>query len=105
MTTRQANLHNVLLRMLGREEFAMPEDSLLYAVAYRPVRREETNQIDVWPETPTLGGSLPVLPLAASRLSRRASGLGGGVSRCVPAQPVLRSCTRMAGLVAFCTLG
>jgi len=33
-------------------------------VAYRPVRRQEQDQIDLWPVGLSAGGPLPVLPLA-----------------------------------------
>jgi hypothetical protein len=42
----------------------MPSGELLYAAAHRPVRRQEANQIDVWPNPLTIGQSLPVVPLA-----------------------------------------
>jgi hypothetical protein len=32
-------------------------------VAYRPVRREERPEIDLWPTTFHLGDALPLLPL------------------------------------------
>jgi hypothetical protein len=35
----------------------------LYAVAYRPVRRQDQAQIDFWPEPCMLGAALPVMPL------------------------------------------
>jgi hypothetical protein len=35
----------------------------LYAVAYRPVRRQDTDQVEIWPEPLAIGASLPVLPL------------------------------------------
>ncbi len=65
VTSRQANLHNELIRLLGTDEtFLLPEDAYLYAVAYRPARRGEENQIDLWPVPLAVGGTLPLLPLA-----------------------------------------
>jgi hypothetical protein len=65
VTSRQANLHNELIRLLSvGESFAMPVEATLYAVAYRPARRQEANQIEVWPAPLTVGGPLPLLPLA-----------------------------------------
>ncbi len=65
VTSRQANLHNDVLRVLGHgEAFALPAEVLLYAVAYRPIVRDQTEQIDVWPATLAVGQPLPVLPLA-----------------------------------------
>jgi hypothetical protein len=63
VTNRQANLHNAFVRLLhAGGSFLLPEE-LLYATAYRPVRREDTDEIEVWPATLTVGRSLPVLPL------------------------------------------
>jgi hypothetical protein len=65
VTSRQFNLHNEMVRMLNWGEASlMPSDDLLYAAGYRPVRRQETNQIDVWPNPLSIGQSLPVVPLA-----------------------------------------
>ncbi len=65
VTGRQGNMHNesVGLMSLG-EGAAMPGDVSLYAVAYQPLRRQEVNQIDVWPAPLAIGGSFPTLPLA-----------------------------------------
>jgi hypothetical protein len=67
VTERHANLHNALLDLLQvpptmRQQEAVP----LYAAAYRPLRRQEREEIDVWPEVLALGAPLPVLPLALS---------------------------------------
>jgi hypothetical protein len=65
VTLRQFNLHNELVELMGvGAASAMPEDIWLYAVAYRPARREQSNEIDVWPVPLTVGGPLPLLPLA-----------------------------------------
>jgi hypothetical protein len=65
VTSRNCNLHNEMMRMLNcGNACQMPSDDLLYAAAYRPVRRQEANQIDVWPNPLTIGQSLPVVPLA-----------------------------------------
>jgi hypothetical protein len=64
VTTRQANLHNELMDwMHPGADFSMDEEVSLYAVAYRPIKRD-SEQIDVWPEKLALAGELPVLPLA-----------------------------------------
>jgi len=42
----------------------MPKDALLYAVSYRPVKRGNVDQIEVWPAVLKLGAELPVLRLA-----------------------------------------
>jgi hypothetical protein len=65
VTSRQFNLHNEMIGVMGLgDEFAMRAETTLYAVAYRPLRREEKNEIDVWPVTLSLGNPLPLLPLA-----------------------------------------
>jgi hypothetical protein len=73
VTSRRANLHNDLVRLLGQPEACtFPADTPLYASAYRPARRQESNRIDTWLMPLAVGGALPVLPLALR---------GGG---CVP---------------------
>lgn len=66
VTDRFANLHNELIDLLGQDEsYHLPEESKLYAVAYRPVRRDpDGDQIDLWIETLKVGRSLPTMPLA-----------------------------------------
>jgi len=64
VTSRQANLHDEMIRMMNwGDACLMPAEALLYAAAYRPVRRQEANLIDVWPETLAVGRALPLLPL------------------------------------------
>jgi hypothetical protein len=65
VTLRGGNLHQEVLELLGQaEDSVLPADTELYAVAYRPARRKETNQLDLWPVPLALGQSLPLLPLA-----------------------------------------
>jgi hypothetical protein len=65
VTGRRFNLHNELIDLLRVDSrFAMPEDALLYAVSYRPVKRGDADQIEVWPAVLKIGAELPVLPLA-----------------------------------------
>ena len=65
VTARQFNLHDELIRVMSLDEsFAMASGTFLYTVAYRPVRRQDTDQIDVWPHPLAVGGMLPVVPLA-----------------------------------------
>jgi Protein of unknown function (DUF4058) len=64
VTNRRANLHNEMLRVMeasGTLHLA-PEVSL-YAVAYRPLRRDGIDEIDVWRSPLALGRTLPALPL------------------------------------------
>ena len=46
------------------EGFRLPEENLLYAVAYRPIIREQAEQIEVWTSSLEISEPLPVLPLA-----------------------------------------
>jgi hypothetical protein len=63
VTNRSGNLHRELLEMLGQAEGSvLPADANLYAVAYRPARRTETNLLDLWPMPLAVGQ--PLLPLA-----------------------------------------
>jgi hypothetical protein len=65
VTERHFNLHNELVEMLRwPEPLQMPAGFFLYAVAYRPARRQEKNEIDLWPVPLGVGGPLPLLPLA-----------------------------------------
>jgi hypothetical protein len=65
VTEQHANLHNELLASLDQgSEPSFPENCHLYAVSYRPVRRDDQNLLDTWPEPLALGRPLPVLPLA-----------------------------------------
>jgi uncharacterized protein DUF4058 len=65
VTERHCNLHNEMAALLSwAEPLRMPADSFLYAIAYRPVRRQEKNEIDLWPVPLAIGSPLPLLPLA-----------------------------------------
>jgi hypothetical protein len=65
VTERAANLHDQLMELLGQPHSAhFAADTLLYAAAYRPARREKGDQIDCWPVSLALGQSLPTMPLA-----------------------------------------
>jgi hypothetical protein len=65
VTNRHFNLHNDLVRVMElAEPFLLAHACSTYAVAYRPVRRQQENQIDLWPVSLTVGGPLPLLPLA-----------------------------------------
>ena len=71
VTNYHHNLHNEMVQVMGLDgEFHLPEEARLYAVAYRPIRRQQQNQIDVWPAELQVGGSLPVLPLAVQGANR-----------------------------------
>ncbi len=61
---RHFNLHNDLMELLKHPVARMPEGVVLYATAYRPQRRGERNEIDVWTAPLGVGEALPTLPLA-----------------------------------------
>jgi hypothetical protein len=64
VTDRHFNLHNELMHLLDADpRFQLPAEAHLYAVAYRPVRREERPEFDLWPTTLQVGAALPLLPL------------------------------------------
>jgi hypothetical protein len=42
----------------------LPAEVTLYAVAYRPLRREEREEIEFWSFPLAVGAVLPTLPLA-----------------------------------------
>jgi hypothetical protein len=59
------NLHNELIGLMRigpAVEMAGPTST--YAVAYRPARRQERDEIDVWTHTLVVGSELPTVPLA-----------------------------------------
>jgi hypothetical protein len=64
VTSRQANLHNDLMRLMeASPELDFPDGVTLYAAAYRPVRRGEREEIDLWRRPLAVGAPLPTLPL------------------------------------------
>jgi hypothetical protein len=64
VTNRRANLHNETMRLMeAAPELSFRDDVSLYAVAYRPVRRDGRSEIDLWPTPVALGEELPTLPL------------------------------------------
>jgi Protein of unknown function (DUF4058) len=65
VTSRQGNLHNELTTLLGLEaSLRMPADVSLYAVSYRPLRRDQVDQIETWPMPLAVGRPLPTVPLS-----------------------------------------
>jgi hypothetical protein len=65
VTSRQGNLHNELVNLLGLEPaFRMPAAAGLYAVAYRPLRRDQEAWVETWPMTLAVGQPLPTVPLS-----------------------------------------
>jgi len=65
VTGRQANLHNETMSLMNAPLSAFLDSEIsLYAVAYRPLRRDGAELIEQWRKKLRLGDSLPVLPLA-----------------------------------------
>lgn len=62
VTERHADLHRQLLERIAADETGAKKADL-YAAAYRPVRRGENINVDIWHETLILGGLLPTMPL------------------------------------------
>jgi hypothetical protein len=64
VTEHSPNLHNDTMRLMKAEpQFELPAETSLYAVAYRPVRRAQREEIDLWPTRFEVGDRLPTLPL------------------------------------------
>lgn len=64
VTTRRTNLHNEITRVMAADEAAtFAADCGLYAVAYRPLRRDAKDVFDIWRSQLALGKRLPELPL------------------------------------------
>jgi hypothetical protein len=65
VTERRGNLHNELVRLLNLDEsLGLAADTSLYAVAYRPSRQNNADVAEVWSHALSVGGVLPLLPLA-----------------------------------------
>jgi hypothetical protein len=63
VTSRKANLHDEMMALLGHTAPLVTATDL-YAAAYRPIVRNDAEQVDVWTAALAVGQSLPVLPLA-----------------------------------------
>lgn len=64
VTSRSANLHNETMPLIDSAATCLiASASELYAVAYRPIRRAERDEIDVWSHSLAVGRPLPELPL------------------------------------------
>jgi len=65
VTSRSGNMHNELADLLGWEPaYRMGPEVSLYAVAYRPLRRDGAEQLDTWPLPLSIGVPLPTVPLS-----------------------------------------
>jgi hypothetical protein len=65
VSSRQGNMHNDLVSLVGLDTaLAMPRESSLYTVAYRPLRRDAAEQVETWPVPLAVGDALPRMPLS-----------------------------------------
>lgn len=65
VTEKLCNLHNELIDLLGQDaRFAFAEPLAIYTSAFRPARRKEGDQIDLWLYPLSLAQPLPTVPLA-----------------------------------------
>jgi hypothetical protein len=64
VTSRRANLHDEMMTLMQKDGAALVTKSGLYAAAYRPIVRDQAEQIEVWTAALAIGEPLPVLPLA-----------------------------------------
>jgi hypothetical protein len=60
-------LHNELAALLPGTESFLPSDAAIYTAAYRPLRRDEREEIEVWTRGLAIGGELPEMPLPLNR--------------------------------------
>jgi len=68
VTDRSGTMHDELADAMGHgAAYPLPGEGDLCAVSYRPARREDRNEIDIWASRFTLGGVLGSLPLALRR--------------------------------------
>lgn len=68
VTRHHFHLHSEIVDVMNLpSSFRLPEEQFLSATAYRPARREERNEVDVWPAPLLVGEVLPVVPLALLR--------------------------------------
>jgi hypothetical protein len=63
VTNRTANLHNEMMEVMQTGNYLLPDETSLYATAYRPVRRRGKEEIEAWHAPLALGTALPGLPL------------------------------------------
>jgi len=65
VTSRKPNMHEAIVTQMGlSSSFLLPADVELYAVAYRPIQREDAGEIHIWPHPLAVGAPLPTVPLA-----------------------------------------
>ena len=86
VTNRRANLHNEILRVMeAADALQLPPESSLYAVAYRPLRRGQSDEIDVW-RSPWRWASPAHAASGTAGRPGHSRGLRGGLRRGLPPQ-------------------
>jgi Protein of unknown function (DUF4058) len=64
VTARRSHLHNEIVKLMQADaSFELKADPAQYAVSYRPVRRDERREIDIWTASFTVGSQLPTMPM------------------------------------------
>lgn len=64
VSTRKQNLHDELMHLMeGAELFLFPAETSIYATAYKPIRRETEQAIDIWRFPLKISSELPIVPL------------------------------------------
>jgi len=63
VTDRRACLQNDVIDLLGGAEGRIGDGVSLYSGAFRPLRRDDREEIEVWAEPLAVGDALPTLPL------------------------------------------
>jgi hypothetical protein len=66
VTNHHANLHNETMQFVQADSPMYIVAESQYAVAYRPKRRQDRHEVDVWSSTFAVGQVLPVLPLVVA---------------------------------------
>jgi len=66
VTDRHANHHNETMQLMQAGLPTHITAEAQYAVAYRPIRRQGRDEVDLWRSTFTVGQGLPVLPLVVA---------------------------------------
>jgi hypothetical protein len=64
VTDRHANLHNETMQLMQADAPTQLTAAGQYAVAYRPLRRDGRDEIELWWAAFAVGEALPTLPLA-----------------------------------------
>lgn len=67
VTSRQANLHDELIRLMEADAKHQNADQSLYAVSYRPTLQNDDPQIEIWNRPLSVGQPMPTMPLSIGK--------------------------------------